>query len=44
MFSMYTTSHPLAIISLKESFMNHWKVAEEFDNPKNITVGLKSPL
>ena len=31
-------------MSLNESFMNLWKVAGEFDNPKNMTVGLNNPL
>ena len=31
-------------MSLKESFINLWKVAGEFDNPKNMTVGLKKFL
>ena len=30
------TSHPSAIMSWKESFMNHWKVAGELVRPKNI--------
>ena len=38
------TSHPSAMRSLNESFMNHWNVAGEFMSPKNMTVGLKSPL
>ena len=38
------TSHPSAIMSWKESFMNRWKVAGELVSPKNITVGLKRPL
>ena len=37
-------SHPSVIILQKESFMNCWKVVEELVRPKNITVGLKSPL
>jgi len=37
-------SHPSAIMSLKESFMNRWKVAGELVRPKNITVGSKRPL
>ena len=44
MSSIYTISHPLAIISLKESFINLWKVAGEFDRPKNMMVGSNSPL
>ena len=31
-------------MSLNESFMNRWKVAGELHRPKNITVGLNSPL
>ena len=37
-------SHPLAIMSRKESFMNRWNVAGELVSPKNMTVGSKSPL
>ena len=38
------TSHPSAIMSRKESFMNRWNVAGELVSPKNITVGSKRPL
>ena len=31
-------------MSLNESFMNRWKVAGEFESPKNITVGSNSPF
>ena len=41
--SIYITNHPSAIISLKESFMNLWKVAGELQSPKNIMVSSKSP-
>ena len=37
-------SHPSANMSLNESFMNRWKVAGEFESPKNITVGSNSPF
>ena len=37
-------SHPSAIMSQKESFMNCWKVAGELVSPKNMTVGLNNPL
>ena len=37
-------SHPSAIMSRKESFMNHWNVAGELVSLKNITVGSKRPL
>ena len=41
---IYITSHSSAIMSLNELFINFWKVAGELDNPKNITIGSKSPL
>lgn len=44
MLSIYMISHPSAIISLKELFMNLWKVAGEFDNPKNMMVGSNRTL
>ena len=31
-------------MSLNESFMNRWKVAGEFERPKNITVGSNNPF
>ena len=31
-------------MSLNESFMNLWKVAGEFDNPKNMTDGSNNSL
>ena len=31
-------------MSLNKLFMNRWKVAGEFESPKNITVGSNSPL
>ena len=31
-------------MSLNELFMNLWKVAGEFDNPKNMTVGSNNSL
>ena len=37
-------SHPSAIMSLKESFMNCCKVAGELVSLKNMTVGSKRPL
>ena len=37
-------SHPSAIMSQKESFVNHWNVVGELHRPKNMTVDLKSPL
>ena len=36
------TSHPSAIISLKELDMNRWKVGGELVMPKNIIVGNES--
>lgn len=42
--SMYTINHPSAIMSLKESFINLWKVTGEFDSPKNIMVGSNNPF
>ena len=38
------TSHPSARRSLKELFINHWKVAGELDWPKNMTIGSNNPL
>ena len=39
------TSHPLAIMSRKESFINRWKMAGELVSPKNIrNHGFKQPL
>ena len=38
------TSHPSAIMSRKESFMNCWNIAGELVSPKHITVGSKRPL
>ena len=37
-------SHPSAIMSLNKSFMNLWKVAGEFERPKNITVSSNNPF
>ena len=37
-------SHPLAIMSQKESFMNHWKIVGELVSPKNMMVGSNNPL
>ena len=31
-------------MSLNESFMNRWKVAGEFESPKNITVSSNNPF
>ena len=44
MLSMNIISHPSAIISLKELFINLWKVAGELDSPKNMMVGSNSPF
>ena len=40
---MYTCTFPSTITGLKMAFIIIWKVASEFVNPKNITVGSKSP-
>ena len=42
--SMYTVSHPSAISLVNIAFIIVWKVAGELVSPKNITVGLNSPL
>ena len=31
-------------MSLNELFINHWKVAGEFERPKNITVSSNNPF
>ena len=41
--SMYITTHPSIISSLKISFIMVWKVAGELVNPKNITKGSNNP-
>ena len=41
---MKMMSHPLAIMSWKESFMNHWNIAGKLVSLKNMTIGSKSPL
>jgi len=43
MSSMYTESHPWATSLRNIVFIIIWKVAGEFINPKNMTVGLNSP-
>ena len=42
--SMYMMTIDLSIISLKMASIIDWKVAGELHIPKNITVGLNSPL
>ena len=43
MSSMNTATFPVLIKSLNNSFIIAWKVAGEFVNPKNITIGSKNP-
>ena len=37
-------THPSLSLSLRMSFTIAWNVAGELHNPKNITVGLNSPI